>query len=616
MRREISLGRRSRSMAGGPADERCCRFCQHRQYIACGSPAHGRPYERASNGSAAVDRSRRPRWPASGRRGSRIYREVLTPAHDFSLHQLLYTRCYAKHHHPGVPEPAWLPDESTIATANVTAVAESLGLPDYAALYRWSVENREAYWQLAIERLGIRFQKPFDRMVDLAEPTRPRWFPGGAMNIVDSCFQADDDAPAIIELAGHGETRICTYGELRQMTARVANGLAATGIKPGDAIAIVMPMTSVSVAIYLGIIAAGATVVSIADSFAAEEIAVRLRLSAAKRVFTQDAIAWGSKRLPLFEKIAAADAPPAIVLSTSNISLRNGDCLLNNFLSEDTELWTAPCDPQAAINILFSSGTTGTPKAIPWDHTTPIKCAADAHFHQDLHPGDVACWPTKPRLDDGAVAYHRNAAEPRDDRALPRSTHRARVRRIRTASARDNARPSPKPRPQVAADRVHEGARLVTSPRVQFFRRMLQSGRHALPHALGWLSPDHRILRRHGDRRRLSSRATVVHPPLYSVGTFNTRRARARIVSSSTETGENAIAPTDDGEVVFAFPRPSAFRRDRLLHRDHHDAMYYRDASSHGQVPMVKCSGGTAIRCETVASAAIGAWTWARGRHA
>src|SRR5688572_22989055 len=47
-----------------------------------------------------------------------------------------------------------------------------------------------------------------------------------------------------------------------------------------------------------------------------------------------------------------------------------------------------------ACNILFSSGTTATPKAIPWNHTTPIKAAADAYLHHDIRPGDVLAWPT------------------------------------------------------------------------------------------------------------------------------------------------------------------------------------------------------------------------------
>jgi acetyl-CoA synthetase len=64
------------------------------------------------------------------------------------------------------------------------------------------------------------------------------------------------------------------------------------------------------------------------------------------------------------------------------------------FVGSDADSAATLRDPDDPLNILFSSGTTGDPKAIPWTQTTPIKCAADAHFHQDVHPGDVLVWPT------------------------------------------------------------------------------------------------------------------------------------------------------------------------------------------------------------------------------
>ena len=51
-------------------------------------------------------------------------------------------------------------------------------------------------------------------------------------------------------------------------------------------------------------------------------------------------------------------------------------------------------DPYRTTNILFSSGTTGEPKAIPWNHLTPIKSAMDGYYHQDIHGDDVTAWPT------------------------------------------------------------------------------------------------------------------------------------------------------------------------------------------------------------------------------
>jgi acetyl-CoA synthetase len=293
--------------------------------------------------------------------------------------------------------PAWLPTPEVIERANVTAVARQLGLADYPALHRWSIENREAYWALVIERLGIHFRNRPQKIVDATQPTRPRWLPGARMNIVDSCFLADPALPAIIESDGTAAPRIWSGAQLRHLTARVANALVARGIFPGDTVGAIMPMTARSVAIYLGIVAAGAAVVSIADSFAAEEIATRLRLADAKMVFTQDVAPWGTRRLALYEKVVAAGAASTVVVPFDEHnapSLRAGDITFHSFLSDDERLATVPRDPQDATNILFSSGTTGEPKAIPWDHTTPIKAAADAHFHQDLHPGDIACWPS------------------------------------------------------------------------------------------------------------------------------------------------------------------------------------------------------------------------------
>jgi len=283
-----------------------------------------------------------------------------------------------------------------IDRANVTQLAHELGLNSYAELHRWSITDRPAYWRRVIERLHIRLTKPYEQVLDATHPTRPRWLIGAQMNIVDSCFQSDPLVTAIVESDGVGPLRKITYGELRSMVARVAGAIAARGLGPDGAVAIVMPMTTEAVAAYLGMIAAGAAVVSIPESFSAQEIAGRLRIADASLVITQDVIHRGDKRLPLYEKFRDAIDIPAVVFSNDPAFTlaRNNDVTWQSFLGIDTTLRSVARDPQDAINILFSSGTTGDPKAIPWDHTTAIKAAADAHFHQDIHPGDVVCWPT------------------------------------------------------------------------------------------------------------------------------------------------------------------------------------------------------------------------------
>lgn len=320
--------------------------------------------------------------------------QLLQPQHPFALHQLLHQVTFAAW--PG-PAPAWFPTPEQIAATNIATLMGELGMTSYQELHAWSVKNRGSFWQRLIERLGIVLRRPYTRILDLtAGVEAPQWLVGAELNIVESCFQAAPEAIAIVFQREGGCLQRWTYGELAALTNRVAQGLVATGLRPRDAIAVDLPMTPESVAIYLGIIKMGGVVVAIADSFAPPEIALRLQLTGAKAIFTQDLIRRSGKELPLYSRVVTANAPPAVVLLTSGLppQLRPGDRSWQDFLSPNEQFEAVPAAPGDPTNILFSSGTTGEPKAIPWTQTTPIKSAADAHLHHDLHPGDVVAWPT------------------------------------------------------------------------------------------------------------------------------------------------------------------------------------------------------------------------------
>jgi len=290
--------------------------------------------------------------------------------------------------------PAWVPDEATIARANLTRLMEEVGVTDFAALHRWSVTERAAFWAAVVERLGIVFRRPPEAVLAGGDVEHPRWLSGALLNIVDSCFTAPADRVAV-RYAAAGEVRDVTYGELRRLVGRFANGFVAAGLRPGDRVAIAMTMNLESVVAYLGTVAAGGVVVSIADSFAPDEIATRLRLTAPRRVVTQDRILRDGKSLPMYEKVVAAGGASCVVVDTGgDVARREGDVTWEAFLSEDDEFDPVAAPPDTVTNILFSSGTTGEPKAIPWTETTPIKAAMDGHFHHDIHPDDVVAWPT------------------------------------------------------------------------------------------------------------------------------------------------------------------------------------------------------------------------------
>jgi acetyl-CoA synthetase len=361
--------------------------------VAAGVPA-GRAAELARGAARLV--AAEAEAPAAWRR---IAGELLAPDDAFEAHRRLYRAVYASWGPERPPPPAWIPSPGEIARTNLA----SLGTADVTALHRRSVEEPEGYWPEVLARLRTCWHAPPRCVLDArAGAERAEWLVGARLNAAEGCFAGRDEArPALVwRREGSGGLERMTLGELRRESERVGAALVALGFGPGDPIAVAMPMTPESVAIYLGIVLVGGVVVSIADSFAAPEIALRLRIAGARAVFTQDVILRGERALPLYERVCEAAAPRAVVLPAGPrlaLPLRDGDLAWDDFRARvggDARPRVHVAGPGESTNILFSSGTTGEPKAILWDHVTPLKSAADGWAHHDLGPGDVVVWPT------------------------------------------------------------------------------------------------------------------------------------------------------------------------------------------------------------------------------
>lgn len=325
----------------------------------------------------------------------RLIKKIIPAKYPFAVHQLLYKTIYSNW--DKIPAPVWFPDENFIKKTHIATLMNEKGFQYYEEFHRWSVSSYTDFWKMMVNLLHIVFDKPYTALIDLSNGIeRPKWLTHAKLNIVESCFQAKKTSIAIISQTEQGEITEIRYDELDKLVNRIANSLSHR-LKKGDNVGIIMPMTRDAVAIYLGIIKSGYTVAAIPDSFSVDEIAKRLRIANVKLVFCQDQIIRDGKNLPLYDRVVKANASHIVVIPTEDqlsISLREQDQSWQQFLSDNTEFVAVSCDPQDYINILFSSGTTGDPKAIPWDHTSAIKCASDAYLHHDVQPGDVFCWPT------------------------------------------------------------------------------------------------------------------------------------------------------------------------------------------------------------------------------
>lgn len=291
----------------------------------------------------------------------------------------------------------WHPSKTVVKHSNIYKMMQKHQFENYNDFWRWSVTNRNEFWQETVQNLEIILSKNYSSILDLSEGLeKPHWLKDTQLNIVDSCFKNKPNATAVIfQKEGEKLTKV-TQQELKILVNKIANSLRKAGLKQGDAIAIDMPMTLEAVAVYLAGIKAGNPIVTIADSFTPNEIAVRLKIANPKLIFTQDYILRAGKNLPLFDKVCKANAPKAVVIKATSkeIDLRSSDIFWEEFLVNNSFFESVKQSPEEVITILFSSGTTGNPKAIPWNHTTPIKGASDGYYHHDIHKNDVVCWPT------------------------------------------------------------------------------------------------------------------------------------------------------------------------------------------------------------------------------
>lgn len=298
------------------------------------------------------------------------------------------------------PAPIWIPDDDARHCSNLARWMSDLGFAEFGEFHRWSVTHRTEFWQQAIARLGIVFEHPPTEMMDVRSgPQLAQWLPGARLNIAASCFQGPGERDAVLFGRADGAIERWTLSELERRVKQIAASIRSFGFPSGAPLAVVLPMTADAVAIYLGIVWSGCTVVSIADSFAVSEIGNRLRIAGARGVFTYDEQWRGGKRLTLYERVRAATELPLVVLpygDQCSVQITARDQHWNDFLDAgrggDESLHLADVDD--AINILFSSGTTGDPKAIPWSHSTPIRSAVDGFCHQDIRSGQVCAWPT------------------------------------------------------------------------------------------------------------------------------------------------------------------------------------------------------------------------------
>jgi acetoacetyl-CoA synthetase len=314
-----------------------------------------------------------------------------------------------------VSEPGtllWEPSPEAIERSNMSRYMRWLeaerGLRfdgDYHALWRWSTAELEGFWDSIFEFFELRASAPYERVLAEREMPGAVWCPGARLNYAENLLAGKPaDRLALQHASELRELGSLSWGELREQVARTASALRALGVEPGDRVVAYMPNLPETLVAFLACASIGAVWSSCSPDFGASSVIDRFAQIEPKLLLCVDGYRYNGRDFDRTDTLAGLLAELTTVERTIVLPYLAAEPELDALRSPIT--WTellASGDPgeieyeQVGFDhplwVLYSSGTTGLPKAIVQGHGgILLEQAKKLGLHLDAQAGDRIFW--------------------------------------------------------------------------------------------------------------------------------------------------------------------------------------------------------------------------------